>query len=89
MSEIKGDARINLEILGRLGVTVVEIDDEGQWAALLGDFRARFDRRCALRDRSEDGAHRIYETVIADVNTSDLPVVSIDLPSVCRRTPRT
>src|ERR671918_149180 len=31
VAEIKGDARINLEILGRLGVTVVEISDEGQW----------------------------------------------------------
>ena len=31
VAEIKGDARVNLEILGRLGVTVVEIDDEGQW----------------------------------------------------------
>ena len=31
VAEVKGDARINLEILGRLGVTVVEIADEGQW----------------------------------------------------------
>src|SRR5215211_7782988 len=31
VAEVKGDARINIEILGRLGVTVVEISDEGQW----------------------------------------------------------
>ena len=31
IAEIKGDARINLEILGRLGITAVEITDEGQW----------------------------------------------------------
>ena len=31
VADIKGDARINIEILARLGVTVVEIADEGQW----------------------------------------------------------
>jgi hydroxyethylthiazole kinase-like uncharacterized protein yjeF len=31
VADIKGDARINIEILGRLGITVVEIADEGQW----------------------------------------------------------
>ena len=31
VAEIKGDARINIEILGRLGITVVEIADESAW----------------------------------------------------------
>ena len=31
IAEVKGDARINLEILGRLGVTVVEVADEPAW----------------------------------------------------------
>ena len=82
VAEIKGDARINLEILGRLGVTVVEIDDEGQWELhfseisehdLIVDALFGTGLRSALTG--------IYETVIADINTSDLPVVSIDLPS--------
>jgi len=82
VSEIKGDARVNVEILGRLGVTVVEIDDEGQWELhfseisehdLLVDALFGTGLRTALTG--------IYETVIADVNASDLPVVSIDLPS--------
>src|SRR5262245_2916516 len=82
VSEIKGDARINVEILGRLGVTVVEIDDEGQWELhcseisehdLIVDALFGTGLRTALTG--------IYETVIADVNASDLPVVSIDLPS--------
>src|SRR5512134_3165002 len=31
VSDIRGDARTNLDILGRLGVTVVEINDEQTW----------------------------------------------------------
>src|SRR5215211_1832894 len=31
VAEIRGDARINLEILGRLGLTVVEIADGQTW----------------------------------------------------------
>jgi hydroxyethylthiazole kinase-like uncharacterized protein yjeF len=82
VSEVKGDARVNLEILGRLGVTVVEIADEGQWELhfseisthdLIVDALFGTGLRTALTG--------IYETVIADVNTSELPVVSIDLPS--------
>ena len=39
VAEVRGDARINLEILGRLGVTVVEISDEQELGtALLRDL---------------------------------------------------
>src|SRR3954470_8478159 len=31
VSEVRGDARINIEILGRLGLTVVEIADSQAW----------------------------------------------------------
>src|SRR5688500_18490878 len=31
LGDVRGDARINLDILGRLGVTVVEIGDEQSW----------------------------------------------------------
>ena len=31
IAEIQGDARLNLEILGRLGISVVEITDEQAW----------------------------------------------------------
>src|SRR4029453_15695384 len=79
---IKGDARVNVEILARLGVTVVEIDDEGQWELhfseisehdLIVDALFGTGLRTALSG--------IYETVIADVNASDLPVVSMHFPS--------
>src|SRR5919106_1146492 len=31
VADVRGDARVNLDILGRLGVTVVEIGDEQSW----------------------------------------------------------
>src|SRR5712691_11338641 len=31
LADVRGDAKTNLEILGRLGVTVVEIGDEQTW----------------------------------------------------------
>src|SRR5262245_45463396 len=31
LDAIRGDARTNLEILGRLGITVVEVSDEQSW----------------------------------------------------------
>src|SRR5512144_1869565 len=31
LADVKGDARVNLEVLGRLGLSVVEVADEQQW----------------------------------------------------------
>src|SRR5918912_3396861 len=31
VAEVRGDARVNLDVLGRLNVTVVEIADEQRW----------------------------------------------------------
>src|ERR1043165_7183424 len=31
LADVRGDAKANLDILGRLGVTVVEINDEQSW----------------------------------------------------------
>ena len=82
VAEVRGDARTNLEILGRIGVTVVEITDAQEWElhsteisecdvivdAILGTgFRGRLSG--------------LLETVVADVNSLSAPVVSIDLPT--------
>jgi len=82
VAEVKGDARVNLEILGRLGITVVEISDEGQWDlhfseisghSLIVDALFGTGLRSALTG--------LYETVVADINGAEIPVVSIDVPS--------
>src|SRR5678815_2778562 len=82
VSEIRGDARTNLEILGRLGVTVVEINDEQTWELHFSEIA-----RCSLIVDAIFGTGLksalggMMETIVADVNASSIPIVSIDLPS--------
>jgi ADP-dependent NAD(P)H-hydrate dehydratase / NAD(P)H-hydrate epimerase len=82
VAEVRGDARINLEILGRLGLTVVEIDDSQAWELHFTEVSD-----CALIVDAIFGTglnaplSGLLETVVADVNGSGIPVVAIDLPS--------
>src|ERR1700730_10671127 len=82
ISDVRGDARINLEILGRLGVTVVEVSDGQAWELHLSEVRD-----CTLIVDAIFGTglnapvSGLIESVITDVNASSIPVVSIDLPS--------
>ena len=82
VADIKGDARLNIEILGRLGVTVVEITDEGQWELHFSEISDHDLIVDALFGTGLKSAlSGMYETVIADINGSGIPVVSIDVPS--------
>jgi NAD(P)H-hydrate epimerase len=82
LADVRGDARVNLEILGRLGVTVVEAADEQAWELHFSEVS-----KCGLIVdailgtglRSPIGG--MLETVVADVNATSIPVVSVDLPS--------
>jgi NAD(P)H-hydrate epimerase len=82
LADVRGDARTNLDILGRLGVTVVEINDEHTWELHFSEIV-----RCSLIVDAIFGTGLkaavggMLETVIADVNASEIPVVSVDLPS--------
>src|SRR6187200_612833 len=82
VADIRGDARINLDILGRLGLTVVEIADEQTWELHFSEIS-----KCSLIVDAIFGTglraplNGMLETVVADVNASDIPIVSIDLPS--------
>jgi hydroxyethylthiazole kinase-like uncharacterized protein yjeF len=82
VAEVSGDARINLEVLGRIGLTVVEITDAQSW-------ELHFSEICEC-DLVVDailgtGFHGqltgLLETVVADVNGLGVPIVSIDLPT--------
>jgi NAD(P)H-hydrate epimerase len=79
---VKGDARLNIEILGRLGLTVVEISDEHAWDLHFSEIS-----QCSLIIDAIFGTGLksplagMMETVAADVNASGIPVVAIDLPS--------
>jgi NAD(P)H-hydrate epimerase len=82
VAEVKGDARINLDILGRLGVTVVEVADEGAWELHFSEVSQHdliIDALFGTGLRAPLAG--LHETVVADMNGSGIPVVSIDLPS--------
>src|SRR5256885_3070128 len=82
VSDVRGDAKTNLDILGRLGVTVVEINDEQSWELHFSEIS-----QCTLIVDAIFGTGLktalggMMETVVADVNASSIPIVSIDLPS--------
>ena len=82
VADVRGDARTNLEILGRLGLTVVEIADSQAWELHFSEVRD-----CSLIVDAIFGTglnapvSGLIESVIADVNASGITVVSIDLPS--------
>jgi NAD(P)H-hydrate epimerase len=82
VAEVRGDARTNLEILGRLGVTVVEVADSQAWELHFSEVSD-----CTLIVDAIFGTglnaplSGLMETVVADVNGAAIPVVAIDLPS--------
>ncbi len=82
VAEIRGDARTNLEILGRLGLTVVEIVDGQTWELHFSEISS-----CDLIVDAIFGTglktplQGMLETVVADINGSGIPVVAVDLPS--------
>jgi hydroxyethylthiazole kinase-like uncharacterized protein yjeF len=82
VADVRGDARTNLEILGRLGLTVVEVADSQAWELHFTEVSD-----CSLIVDAIFGTGLnapvagLIESVIADVNASGIPVVAIDLPS--------
>ncbi|HYM22257.1 MAG TPA: NAD(P)H-hydrate dehydratase [Vicinamibacterales bacterium] len=82
VADVRGDARTNLEILGRLGITVVEVADSQAWEL---HFSEVSDCNLIVDAIFGTGINApiagLIESVIADVNASGIPVVAIDLPS--------
>src|SRR5436853_1803940 len=82
IGDVRGDARANLEILGRLGLTVVEIADSQAWELHFSEVSD-----CTLIVDAIFGTglnapvSGFIESIVADVNASGITVVAIDLPS--------
>src|SRR5215213_4992734 len=82
VGDVRGDARVNLEILGRVGLTVVEISTAQEWELHFSEIS-----ECDLIVDAivGTGFHGpltgLLETVVADVNGLGVPVVAIDLPT--------
>jgi NAD(P)H-hydrate epimerase len=82
VSEVRGDARTNLEVLGRIGLTVVEITNAQEWelhSSALAECDLMVDAILGTGFRGR--LTGFLETVIADVNGLGVPVVAIDLPT--------
>src|SRR5919107_2123188 len=82
VSEVRGDARTNLEILGRVGVTVVEISTAQEWELHFTEISECDVIVDAIVGTGFHGPLTgLLETVVADVNGLGVPVVAIDLPT--------
>jgi NAD(P)H-hydrate epimerase len=82
VADVKGDARTNLEILGRLGITVVEVPDGQAWElhfSEISEYDLIVDAIFGTGFRGPLSG--LLETVVADVNGTAIPVVAIDIPT--------
>jgi NAD(P)H-hydrate epimerase len=82
VADVRGDARTNLEVLGRIGMTVVEITNAQEWEL---HFTELSDCELVVDAILGTGFHGrlagFLETVVADLNSLGVPIVSIDLPT--------
>ena len=81
-SDVKGDARTNLDVLRNVGGDVVEISDPSAWELHGSDVLESDVIVDALFGTGLKGPLTgLAETIVADLNASERPVVSVDLPS--------
>jgi NAD(P)H-hydrate epimerase len=81
-ADVKGDARINLDVLRHLGADVVEISDAAAWELHGTDVLGSDLVVDALFGTGLNAPlSGLVETIVADLNGSARPVVAIDLPS--------
>jgi len=82
VADVRGDARINLDVLGRIGLTVVEITTAQEWELHFSEISQCEVLVDAILGTGFHGKlSGLLETVVADVNGLGVPVVSIDLPT--------
>src|SRR4030095_6738143 len=82
VADVRGDARTNLEILVRLGLSVLEVADGQAWElhfSELSDCNLIVDAIFGTGLNAPIAG--LLHTIVADVNASGIPVVSVDLPS--------
>ncbi|HET7619062.1 MAG TPA: NAD(P)H-hydrate dehydratase [Vicinamibacterales bacterium] len=82
VAEVRGDARTNLEILGRVGVTVLEVTNAQEWelhSTELAECELIVD--AILGTGFHGPLSGLLETVVGDLNALGVPIVAIDLPT--------
>jgi NAD(P)H-hydrate epimerase len=81
-NKIAGDALVNLEILRRIGLDILQVTSEGQWKKqrrLLKDCDFIIDG--LLGTGLNSPVRGFYARVIDDLNRANKPVTAIDIPS--------
>ena len=82
VSEVQGDARVNIEVLGRIGLTVVEITSAQDWELHFSEISECDVLVDAMLGTGFHGVlSGLLQTVVADINGLGVPVVAIDLPT--------
>jgi len=80
--DVRGDARVNLGALRALDIDVVEISDASGWELQGADVLSADIVVDAIFGTGLSGpVSGLVETIIADLNASSRPVVSVDLPT--------
>jgi hydroxyethylthiazole kinase-like uncharacterized protein yjeF len=82
VSDLQGDARTNIEVLGHIGLTVVEITSAQDWELHFSEISECDIVVDALLGTGFHGTLTgLLQTVVADVNALGVAVVAIDLPT--------
>jgi NAD(P)H-hydrate epimerase len=82
VADVRGDARTNLEVLGRVGLTVVEIANAQDWELHFSEVsECELVVDAVLGTGFSGSLAGLLETVVADVNGLGVPIVAIDLPT--------
>jgi NAD(P)H-hydrate epimerase len=82
VADVRGDARTNLDVLGRIGLTVVEITTAQEWELHFSEISECDVIVDAILGTGFSGhLTGLLETVVADVNGLGVPVIAIDLPT--------
>jgi len=82
VADVRGDARTNLEVLGRIGLTVVEITNAQEWGLHFSELsQCELIVDAILGTGFHGQLSGLLETVVADLNGLGVPIVAIDLPT--------
>jgi hydroxyethylthiazole kinase-like uncharacterized protein yjeF len=82
VADVRGDARTNLEVLGRIGLTVVEITNAQEWELHFSEIsQCELIVDAILGTGFHGQLSGLLETVVADLNGLGVPIVAIDLPT--------